>query len=174
MGRLSVIKGLLTITLLGHCLVTLGQQTSSASQTLTNLPAGAIIEIPLTLTKEMDLNFGAAISGSSAGTLTLAASGTATRTVTGGVRLLSDGYVNAARFTVSGDADRSFSISLPSSVTIAGPSGASMSLTNFTENSGNVLNGGTNSFYVGATLNMNARQRGGSYSGTFSVSVDYY
>ncbi|MDD4429599.1 MAG: DUF4402 domain-containing protein, partial [Paludibacter sp.] len=86
---------------------------------------------------------------------------------------LSDGYVNAARFTVSGDADRSFSISLPSSVTIAGPSGASMSLTDFTENSGNVLNGGTNSFYVGATLNMNARQRGGSYSGTFSVSVDY-
>jgi hypothetical protein len=174
MGRLSVIKGLLTITLLGHCLVTLGQYTQSASQTLTNLPAGAIIEIPLTLNKDMDLSFGSVVPGNTPGTVIIYASASASRTSTGGVSVLSQDTFNAACFSITGTAGTSYSISLPNSVTLSGPGSNTMTVNNFTDNSSETLNNsGAGTFYVGATLHIGAQQTKGSYSGSFNVSVNY-
>lgn len=85
------------------------------------------------------------------------------------------GNSRPARFRVRGDRRAAFGISFSSGDTLTGP-GAPMSLTNFTHNAGvtpTLNNGGNRRFDVGADLIINPIQLGGSYSGTYSVFVDY-
>lgn len=51
--------------------------------------------------------------------------------------------------------------------------GNTMAIGSFTNNSGGSLSGGTDSFNVGATLTVGASQAAGSYSGTYTVTVNY-
>lgn len=171
MDRLSVIKGFLIVVLLGFGTASYGQ---SHSQTLTNLQAGAIIEIPLTITKDMDLNFGSVVPGSTPGTITVSASASGSRTSTGGASILSQGTFSSACFSVTGGIGASYSITLPNSVTLSGPGSNTMTVTGFSENSTNTIkSNGTDTFYIGATLNVGAQQAKGTYTGSFNVSVNY-
>jgi hypothetical protein len=78
----------------------------------------------------------------------------------------------AAAFTVTGDADALYDITLPGSTTLT--SGAdSMSVDAFTHDATGVLVGGTETFSVGATLHVSSSQPSGEYAGSFSVVVTY-
>lgn len=91
----------------------------------------------------------------------------------------------ASSCTTSGDVAATYSVTLPSSTTLSNGAGQSMTVNTFTissdgdgdpytrllHNDGTGL--GEDSFGVGARLNVGADQAPGSYSGPYTVSVQY-
>ncbi len=139
--------------------------------------ATATIITPISITNVADLNFGNIVAGTGAGTVTVATTGT--RTSTGDVILPSanavQGTVNAAQFKVTGLADATYAITLPTSIYISETGGETMTVDNFTSNPSGTgsLAGGTQTLSVGARLNVGAGQVAGDYTGTFNVTVAY-
>jgi Domain of unknown function (DUF4402) len=129
-----------------------------------------------TLTPLVNLSFGAFVAGSG-GTVVVGTSGS--RSKTGTVVLVGQGAgVAASLFNVQGSADATVSISLPADgvVTLADGDGHTLAVNGFVASpSGSVTlsGGGTRSLAVGATLVVGNRQPRGSYSGSFSVTVNY-
>jgi hypothetical protein len=88
------------------------------------------------------------------------------------------GITGAGKFHVAGKANCSLSISFLAG-SLTGP-GTAMAIQNFTNDAGaspslNHVSGsnGTLDFDVGADLVVNSSQTGGSYSGTYTVTVIY-
>lgn len=81
----------------------------------------------------------------------------------------------AAIFAVSGANASSFAIVLPQSAVLTNSSGATLTVNQFvsTPSGIGVLTNGTQIVQVGATLTVAAQQVGGSYHGTFPVTVAY-
>ncbi|HEY3348630.1 MAG TPA: DUF4402 domain-containing protein [Thermoanaerobaculia bacterium] len=128
----------------------------------------------ISLTKNADLAFGDLTSGATAGTVRIAPNGNRTRT--GGVTLLAS-PVGAASFTVSTPTgSRNYTIVLPGSATLTSGGGFTMTVNAFTStpSGSGKTNGGTlqQTLTVGATLQVGANQRPGTYSGTFLVTVN--
>ena len=75
---------------------------------------------------------------------------------------------------MTGEGANTYSITLPSSATLTS-GGDTMTIDTFNHDAGGTptLSGGSDTFNVGATLNVGATQAGGTYSGTFSVTVNY-
>ena len=149
------------------------QQTSSATAT-----ASATIITPISIVKTVDLNFGnVTVSASAGGTVVMAPAGT--RTTTGSVSLpATTGSPTAASFTVSGQGNYTYSITLPSVATdIDDNASHTMQVDNFTSNPATTgtLSSGTQTLTVGATLNVGAGQATGTYTSDvpFSVIVNY-
>jgi hypothetical protein len=126
------------------------------------------------------MNFGNIAVNNTAGTVVLpAAAGVPVRTVTGGCTLpATAGTVSAASFTVTGTTGYTYSITLPASASLTGP-GPAMTADTFVSSptvaAGGVLTGGTQTLYVGATLNVGASQTAGTYTtpAPFTVTVNY-
>lgn len=144
--------------------------------------AGGEIIAPLTIVKDINLEFGKlAVQASTSGTIVLTPAAATSPTATGGVTLMTGTTRTAAKYNVGGAASYGYAITVPAtSVTIT--SGLNtMTITDFTFGSaiGHTLSGGTLSaggiddFYVGGTLNVAAAQVVGVYTGTFTVSVNY-
>jgi hypothetical protein len=154
---------------------------SRAAGTTDSASAGASAEViqPISVTKSSDLTFGVVAPTGTAGTVTID---------TGGARSSVNVDVlpppglgrtfGAATFNVTGQPEFTYSVSLPTSITIAS-STDSMLVDMFTDlatNLGtlvNVLGVGKDSFRVGADLNVGAAQAPGFYSGTFTATVTY-
>lgn len=136
-------------------------------------------QVPISISKNTDMNFGTIAVSSSGGTVLLSASGS--RTASGGVILPSfTGTVSTAQFTVSGQDNYSYTITLPTTYFTLYESGvgsASMVVTAFTStpSATGILLGGTETVRVGATLNVVASQAAGSYTNAtgFEVIVNY-
>jgi len=146
------------------------QVTATASSTVS-------IITPIAITKEVDMNFGnIAISPTLGGTVVLPTSGN--RTMTGGVTLpVVSGTVTAATFTVSGEGNSTYSITLPTSAIVLSSGSGTMTVENFvsTPSSTGTLSGGNQEIKVGATLNVGAAQSAGHYTNESSlyVTVNY-
>jgi hypothetical protein len=159
---------------LGMVLLGFGLNANAQVSATASANASARIVSPITITKDVDLSYGNVVSSLVAGTVILPPTASATRTGSAGVALPTvTGTVTAAKFTVGGEAGLSYAISLPASATLTA-GGNNMTLNTFTTDltSGGSI-GTTNSFFVGATLNVGAGQATGSYTGTFSVTVNY-
>lgn len=133
----------------------------------------AVAVVAVTLTSTADLVFGEIIAGGSAGSVTISPTGA--RTASGGVVLGRSSGAGPSTFTVTGEPDTSYGVTLPSSATLTGSAG-SMTVDGFTSlpaGSGALGPGGTDSLSVGATLHVGSSQAGGSYSGTYFISVTY-
>jgi hypothetical protein len=147
-------------------------QTASATQSAT---ANATIITPIAIAHVADLNFGNIVAGTGIGTVIVDTEGD--RTKTGDVILPSAtlGTVNAAEFTVTGLADATYAITLPTSIDISETGETTMTVDNFTSNPSGTgtLAGGTQTLSVGARLNVGAGQVAGDYTGEFSVTVAY-
>jgi len=131
-------------------------------------------EAAIGLTKNADLAFGDLSSGATAGTVRIAPNGNRTRT--GGVTLLASTF-GAASFTVSTPTgSRNYTIVLPGSATLTSGGGFTMTVNTFTStpNGNGTTNAGTltQTLTVGATLQVGASQRPGTYTGTFTVTVN--
>jgi len=146
------------------------QETASATVTAT-------IVTPISITKDVDMNFGnVAVQSTTGGTVVLTPAGTRTRT--GGVTLpTTAGTVTAAQFTVSGTSGYTYTITLPTTPLTITSGANTMTVTAFTSTPSGTgtLTGGSEVVNVGATLNVAAAQPAGVYvSGTpFNVTVNY-
>ncbi len=128
------------------------------------------ITLPISISAGADLDFATMAPTGTAGTVTVTpASARSSVDVD-----LVGGTPSAASFDVTGDSGANYSVILPSSATLT--SGANtMTVDTFTDDTGPnpKLTGGSDTFNVGATLNVGAAQAAGSYSGTFPVTVNY-
>jgi hypothetical protein len=132
--------------------------------------ASATIIAPMMITKNVDLSFGNVASGSNAGTVVLGVDDE--RSANNVILPSITGVVTAAQFTVTGLSGAKYKIALPASTSITNGS-ATMTINGFTANATEVLTGGTETFKVGATLNLDPDQAAGAYTGSFTVTVDY-
>ena len=86
------------------------------------------------------------------------------------------GLPTAGDFDVSGESNLFYSITLPASIFLSGSGGADMTVDNFSTDviaNRQLSPAGADSFSVGATLNINANQAAGGYSGTYVITVNY-
>jgi hypothetical protein len=154
--------------------------TTSASAQLSSATTGAnaaaTIVTAISLTKTADMNFSDVVTGATSGTVELTASASPSRSALGGTRLGNSTGISSATFTVAGDPEATYSISLPvvESELISGIH--LMTVDSFSSSpigSGLLSESGFQTLYVGATLNVGASQANGSYTGTFEVTVAY-
>ena len=153
----------------------IAQITASAS-------AEATIITPLTITKNVDMNFGNVAVINQVGTVVLStASG---RTSTGGATPVANptGTVTAASFTVTGGAGYHVFVTLPASppgINVTHTNGINvMNVTNFICNPATNFTmpvGGSQTLAVGATLNTGISQLPGVYHTltNFNITVNY-
>ncbi|HJW09635.1 MAG TPA: DUF4402 domain-containing protein [Holophagaceae bacterium] len=131
-----------------------------------------VVNDTITITGVSGLDFGKLISGATSGTLTLSPAGATS--ASGGVTTFG-GLASACVLTISGGANRNYTITLPANgaVTATGP-GPAMGVNNFLSapsGTGNLGAGGSQNLLIGATLSVAANQTDGSYSGSFDVTV---
>jgi hypothetical protein len=135
--------------------------------------ANATIVASISIANTVGLNFGQIAPSAVAGTVTVATTGA--RTSTGGVTLANGTTPTASSFDVTGTASNTYAITLPTSVTMAGP-GVLITVDSFVSNpagTGTLSVGGTQTLLVGATLTTGVSQAAGAYAGTFNVTVAY-
>ncbi len=116
------------------------------------------------------MDFGTMVPTGTAGTVTVTPAGARSSVNVD----LFGGVPSAASFDVTGDAGQAYSIILPSSATLTS-GGDTMIVDTFNHDAGvtPTLVSGSDTFNVGATLHVGAAQASGTYSGTFSVTVNY-
>jgi hypothetical protein len=161
------------VALLVTSAVALAQQDHADAVTT---PAGATIAAAITIVHTAHLHFGQVIAGAGAGTVDQTAAASPTRTATG-CTLGNTTGMSPATFTVGGEPNATYAISLPDDVTVTltGP-GDPMAVTDFVSSpsgTGTLSGGGSETLYVGGTLNVGAAQVAGAYTGTFDVTVTY-
>jgi hypothetical protein len=125
--------------------------------------------------KTVDMQFGDIVPGLTAGTVTLGIN--SSRTSSGPLLLPSGAVASAAVFVVLGPPNQTFTLSLPSSMTLGRQGGSgTMSVTNFVSNptlQGTLSSGGAYTVTVGASLIVAANQTFGKYTGSFAINVSY-
>jgi hypothetical protein len=158
-----------------------GFAASSFAQANATAATSAHILAPITLTNKADMAFGNIAVNNTGGTVTLPAHTggiiPSDRTFTGGITFPAvTGTVSDAEFTVTGELAATYAITLPTSTTISSSS-YSMNIDTYLTDIGTAgtIDGttGTQSFYVGSTLHVGSSQNPGTYTGSFTVTVNY-
>jgi hypothetical protein len=148
------------------------QQSSSATAS-----ASATVITPIAISKTADMVFGKIAVGG-AGTVVLTYGG-AVSVGSGNITIPTSNVTApaAAAFSVTGENGFTYAIHLPgSAITLSDGAGNNMTVDTFTSSLGATstsTGAGGQALTVGATLNVNAGQVPGAYTGSFSVSVDY-
>ncbi len=147
---------------------------AQASATAT---ATAVIVGPIGISNTANMSFGNVAVGALAGTVVLTPAGG--RTPTGGCTLpATAGTVSAAAFNVTGAANYTYSITLPSAALTISSGGNNMTVDTWTSNptpTGTLSGAGSQVLTVGATLNVVGSQAAGTYTSAtpFTVTVNY-
>lgn len=156
-----------------------GIVTGVQAQETANATVTATIVTPISIQKDVDMNFGnVAVRTSAGGTVVLTPAGVRSRT--NGVTLPTTdaGTVTAASFTVAGTEDYTYAITLPSAphqITFNTTNHMNVTLFNSTPSLAGLLTGGEQILNVGATLTVGAAQPAGIYvsDAPFDVTVNY-
>ena len=150
--------------------LTVNAQVSAIAETSANIVG------PISIIKNTNMSFGnVAVHPVNPGTVVL--DPTSLRSKTGGVTLpVITGTVSAAKFTVTGAAGTTYSITLPAAVLLTN-GGNSMNVNAFTSTptpTGSLATG-SEEIFVGATLNVAGGQASGLYTNTSDlvVTVNY-
>ena len=138
-------------------------------------------QVPISITKDLNINFGTTAASSVAGTVVLSPSGSRTTHIGGIILPSSIGTVSAAQFSVTGEPYHIYEIMLaPANEELSsGVAGATMTISDFQittfNNTGSLSATGRDTVFVGATLNVGASQATGSYTSIvgFQVLVNY-
>ena len=139
----------------------------SASAQSVNATGNATILQALTLTEDVELDFGRILAALASGTVTVTQAG-AQSCVT--VTCFNDAV--AADFTVTGTAGETLDVTADANYLLTGP-GTDMSATTDAPLTVVIGGGGSSTFNVGGQLTVGASQAAGDYSGTYNVSVAY-
>lgn len=168
-SRKLLIAGVAALSVAGISSSALAQASATATGS-----ASATIFKPIKLTAVTALSFGKfALSGTSGGSTTIDETADSL-TGTTGLTAISGGTVSRAVFTLNGDAQATYTITLPSSaVSMTNSNGTgTVTLSNFVSDHP-TLNGSDQDLHVGAKLNVSSDAGGGAWSGTFPVTVAY-
>ncbi len=125
---------------------------------------------PITINEDVSLNFGTILADRTGDRITIRPNG-GTRIQNNSV--LSGNYT-AAYFSVYGDRRDYFNVTLPSSTLLTG-NGQPMVLDNFSVRPNRLRfnRSGYKEIRIGARLTINPNQLGGSYSGSYTITIDY-
>lgn len=158
--------------LMAAALVAVVAAPASVKAASDSATASATIAAAVTVTKQTDLEFGLISPTAVAGTVTVSDAGARSGDVN--VELLSGASPSQASFLVSGAANQSISVTIPTSAALTGP-GTDMTATLSQTEAGTQTLDGSGNFTVdvGADLAVGASQTAGSYSGSFNVTVIY-
>lgn len=156
--------------------LTLGSYAFAAQNSATGSgTANARIITAISIVPGTALNFGDIVASGAVGTVSVDAAGV--RTSAGGATLGNPTGVAAGAFTVNGQANATYAITLPANGVVTVVSGAnSMAVNTFVSNpsgTGTLSAGGSQALAVGATLSVGINQAAGSYTGTYNVTVAY-
>ncbi len=149
----------------------------SGTLTMTCAPFSDLNNVTITLLAPISISVGANMDF---GTMvpTGIPGGTVTVTPAGAISSVNvdlfGGFPAAAAFDVTGASGQAYFITLPSSATLTS-GGDTMNVDTFNHDAGASpsLVGGSDTFNVGATLHVGPTQAAGTYSGTFTVTVNY-
>jgi hypothetical protein len=159
------ISALVTL-MMGFSAVSFAQSSATANATAT-------LVTPIAISKTVDMDFGTVAASATSGTVVLATDNSLSST--GGVSL-PGGTSTAAQFDVTGEGTSTFSISLPSSITLASGTD-NLTVDNFvsTPATTGTLTSGAATVKVGATLNVPANAPAGTYTNStdLTVTVNY-
>jgi|WetSurMetagenome_2_1015567.scaffolds.fasta_scaffold09550_4 hypothetical protein len=150
---------------------------SALAQISATATASATIVGPIGITNGGNMSFGNVAVNNVAGTVLLPSVGA--RSVTGGCTLPAvTGSPAAAIFNVTGAANYTYAITLPSTPTTISSGANNMTVDAFTStptNTGTLDGTGAQQITVGATLHVSANQAAGTYTSAtpFSVTVNY-
>lgn len=153
---------------------------ASAQNTDTETASGSVTIIrPLTLTKTADLQFGRIVKPAT-GSATVAIANTAD-TVDAGTGVALTGITTSrAKFTIDGESAQLINVTVPATMTMTGPSAATLVVTLDPDQvSGVALSGatigsaGTLPLTIGGSFTLPTAQVTGAYTGTFDVTVAY-
>jgi hypothetical protein len=138
-----------------------------------NASGKALILVPLTLTKVYDLDFGAVVTSSSSGTVSVAADGSG-QSVTGGVTAVASYPASRAEFAGAGTPNEQVNLFLAPPANLSDGNGNTMPIS-MSLQSTSVIIDSTRAFYVGVggTVTVGANQPDGVYTGTFTVLAQY-
>ena len=158
----------------GAAALTAGFYSSAVSAATVTANATANVITPLSIAETTGgMNFGdVSVDALVAGTVILDTTGA--RTVTAGAEAVTGGTVQSGAYSVTGEGTKAYSITFPANATIS--SGLnSMTVDTFTHDAGGApaLTAGSDTFNVGATLNIGAGQAPGNYTGSYTLTVDY-
>jgi len=158
------------IVLFAFSAVTFGQVSATAT-------ASATIVGPIAITNTANMNFGNVAVSTAAGTVVMDPAGA--RTVTGGCTLPAvTGGPTAAAFNVTGAANYTYSITLPTTATTISFLTNNMTVDTWTSTptpTGTLDGTGAQTLTVGATLRVAGSQAAGTYTSAtpFTVTVNY-
>lgn len=134
--------------------------------------ATATILTPISITKNADLAFGDVYPDAVAtGTVTVDPTGA--RTAGGGAALGATAG-SAAQFTVNGEPNATYVLTLPAAPVTLTSGANTMTVDTFVDDGIYTLDGtGAETVNVGATLNVGANQAAGTYTGNVTVTATY-
>lgn len=158
----------------GAAALSTGIYSASTNAATDTANALATVIAPLTITTATNLSFGDLVVNG-AGTVDVDTSNG--RTVSANIDAVG-GTVTSASFTVDGEGNKNYIITLPASSTI-GNGTDTLTVDGYTSNFGDdgairtLDASGTESLIVGATLNFGGTVSEGDYTGTFDVTINY-
>ena len=163
----------LAVIFSGVSVMATAQITSSSS----TASSSATIIKPVKIIKDLDLTFGTIATSSAPGTVTIAADAIANATAALGVALApTTGTRQAAKFTISGENDVNYGVTMPATATLTREDGSetmTITLSKNLKTTGNTLGASDATLYVGGVLAVLANQASGVYNGEFAVTVQY-
>lgn len=162
-------------TYTGSVLVQGNGLTSPAATVL--LPVSVRFWRTLTVAEQTQLNFGAIEMRTGAAVIKLDPQ-TGIRSFvsgSGNVNLVTSPTPTAGVFNITGEPNVSVTVTLPSSITLTGSTGGTMTVNTFTKSvaSPTLNSSGQLSLGIGANLNINASQTAGTYTGTYTLTINY-
>jgi spore coat protein U-like protein len=140
----------------------------AANSTVGN--AAATIAPAINISKASDLNFGTISVGSNSGIINNEGS------TTGGIEIVDSSSSSPAIFDVSGLGDTSYNFTIPDEVTLTDSSSNEIIADLFFANGNSarsLAEAGIEEVAINGSLNVNANQAIGNYSGTYNVNVAY-
>ena len=167
-------KKLLFLALLAKASVGVAQAADPGTAASANGTIATTVIAPLQMSHDSGavLSFGTIIANGG-GMITVSVANA--KTTVGAANFFQNSATSVDSFTVTGDKSRTFSITMPTSVTLNGPSGATMLVSglNGPPASATLSATGTYTFKVAGTLNVGNGQAAGAYTGTYTVNVAY-
>jgi hypothetical protein len=142
-------------------------------------PTSATVITPIKITKDVDMNFGNLVATGAGGPIVLSPAGARS----GDAAILlgtQNGTVTAASFTVTGETDFTYGITLPPTFNVSdavvSPDTGTMAVGTFvsTPDATGVLALGTQTLKVGATITLLANQAAGDYTNATDMLVTVF
>lgn len=141
------------------------------------VPISVVFWQTLVVTQQTRLNFGTieVVSGASTVRIVPQADVRVVVSGAGNINLVSSPTPTAGSFLVKGQPNAAVTVTLPTTATITGSNGGTMTVNNFTKfpTTTTLDSTGNLTLKVGADLSIVANQTAGTYTGTYTVTVNY-